>query len=126
MAVNGVNHPAGSSVSGSLPQEDRKWTSSARGRDRDGPGTGARVEDKVNVAVREERSSAGAQKELDDLFRADRVQLEYDVDDLSGRYLFKVYDKETGEVVRQVPPEEMLRIAREMRHLVGKLVSKMV
>lgn len=37
--------------------------------------------------------------------------LQFTVDDDSGRTVIKVLDTETKEVIRQIPPEELLRIA---------------
>ena len=37
--------------------------------------------------------------------------LEFTVDEDSGRTVIKVLDSETKEIIRQIPPEEMLRIA---------------
>jgi flagellar protein FlaG len=37
--------------------------------------------------------------------------LQFMVDDASGRTVIKVLDTETKEVIRQIPPEELLRIA---------------
>lgn len=37
--------------------------------------------------------------------------LQFMVDDDSGRTVIKVLDTETKEVIRQIPPEELLRIA---------------
>lgn len=37
--------------------------------------------------------------------------LQFTVDDASGRTVIKVLDTETKEVIRQIPPEELLRIA---------------
>jgi flagellar protein FlaG len=40
--------------------------------------------------------------------------LHFTVDDNSGQTVIKVLDSETKEVIRQIPPEELLRIATTM------------
>jgi len=40
--------------------------------------------------------------------------LQFTVDEHSGRTIIKVLDSETKEVIRQIPPEEMLRIASQL------------
>lgn len=40
--------------------------------------------------------------------------LQFTVDQDSGRTVIKVLDSETKEVIRQIPPEELLRIATTM------------
>jgi flagellar protein FlaG len=43
--------------------------------------------------------------------------IELNVDPGNGEVVVRVRDRETGEVVRQIPAEEMLRLARFMREL---------
>ena len=38
-------------------------------------------------------------------------QLQFTVDESSGRTIITVIDRESGEIVRQIPPEELLQIA---------------
>ena len=44
-----------------------------------------------------------------------------DIDEPTGRVVAKIIDRDTNEVVRQIPPEEMLRIAARLNDLVGLL-----
>lgn len=43
--------------------------------------------------------------------------IELNVDPQNGEVVVRVRDRQTGEVVRQIPAEEMLRLARFMREL---------
>lgn len=43
--------------------------------------------------------------------------IELNVDPENGEVVVRVRDRATGEVVRQIPAEEMLRLARFMREL---------
>lgn len=43
-----------------------------------------------------------------------RRNLEFSVDDVTNRTLIKVKDAETGEVIREIPPEDMMNIARSL------------
>jgi len=36
----------------------------------------------------------------------------------------KVINKETGKVIRQIPPEEMLKIAKRMEEMSGILLDR--
>lgn len=45
--------------------------------------------------------------------------LQFTVDDDSGRTVIKVLDNETKEVIRQIPPEELLRIANYLLEAEG-------
>lgn len=50
--------------------------------------------------------------------------LEFSLDDESGRTIVKVVDTSTDEVIRQIPSEEMLEIARALDRLQGLLVRQ--
>lgn len=52
------------------------------------------------------------------------IQLDFSYDKELNRMVVKVINKETGEVVRQIPPEEMLKIAKRMEEMVGVLLDK--
>ncbi|WP_203530670.1 flagellar protein FlaG [Thermaerobacter sp. PB12/4term] len=51
-------------------------------------------------------------------------QLQFHVDDATGRVVAEVVDRETGEIVRQVPPEHVLRIAMYVKMLLGQQVDQ--
>lgn len=46
-----------------------------------------------------------------------RSDLSFQVDESTGRTYFKVVDSKTQEVIRQVPSEEILAMARKLREL---------
>lgn len=48
--------------------------------------------------------------------------LEFSVDRQTGKTIVRVIDTATHEVIRQIPSEEMLAIARALDHLQGLLV----
>jgi flagellar protein FlaG len=51
--------------------------------------------------------------------------LKFRVDDQTERVIVKVVDKETGETVREIPPEEVLAIAESIeRYQRGLLLSQ--
>ena len=50
-----------------------------------------------------------------------RRNLKFSVDDESGRMIIKVVDSQTDEVIRQIPKEEMLDIARSLEKAEGLL-----
>lgn len=49
--------------------------------------------------------------------------LDYQIKD-KGEIVVKVVNKKTGKVIRQIPPEEMLKLAKEMRNLTGVVLNK--
>tara|TARA_R110002126_G_scaffold167303_1_gene315076 strand:+ start:65 stop:421 length:357 start_codon:yes stop_codon:yes gene_type:complete len=53
-----------------------------------------------------------------------RVQL--DVDSASGRVVGKVIDKQSGEIMHQLPSPEMLQLIAKAKELFGDLVNEKV
>lgn len=49
--------------------------------------------------------------------------LEFDLSEESSRVITRVVDRESGEVIRQIPAEEVLRIADRLNELQGGLVD---
>jgi len=52
------------------------------------------------------------------------TQLSFSLDDKTGKTVIKVIDKETGDVIRQIPPEEALKLSAHMQEMVGILFDK--
>jgi len=48
-------------------------------------------------------------------------ELQFAVDRETGRGLIRIVDRVTNEVLRQIPPEELLRLAAELEQLSGHL-----
>jgi len=44
-------------------------------------------------------------------------RLSFQVDDDSGKTVVKVFDRETEELIRQFPPEELLALSKRLREL---------
>lgn len=71
-----------------------------------------------------------ATRELKKFLQQSPSDLMFQVDESSGRTYFKIVDSKTKEVIRQVPSEEMLAMARKLRELAapenlsGVLVDK--
>jgi flagellar protein FlaG len=52
-----------------------------------------------------------------------RRDLRFSVDKDSGRTVIKVVDSETGKVIRQIPPDEVLSIAKHLADSSGMLLK---
>ena len=64
--------------------------------------------------------------ELEQSFRNRKLKLNFSLDEDTQRVIVSVVDSETDEVVRQVPPEEMLRLAARLNEFRGTLFSSKV
>tara|TARA_R110002096_G_scaffold189429_3_gene370051 strand:- start:382 stop:765 length:384 start_codon:yes stop_codon:yes gene_type:complete len=56
-----------------------------------------------------------AAKQVNDIVKQLDRNLEFTVDESSGRVIITVREPETGKIVRQIPPEELLVIAKLVR-----------
>lgn len=76
-------------------------------------GKEAPTEDREQSASVEEKMEEAA-KEMREYMKSIERDLEFSVDEDSGRTVITVIDPETEKVVRQIPPEETLHILRNM------------
>jgi flagellar protein FlaG len=67
-----------------------------------------------------------AARQIEAFMRNMNRYLEFRVDQDSGRTVVTVRDKTTGEVVRQIPSEEVLRLAHNLGGKLGTLLSETV
>lgn len=61
-----------------------------------------------------------AVKEINDYMQLVRRNLEFSVDKDTQRVVVKVIDAETGELVRQIPPDAVLELAKFLRERENK------
>ncbi len=86
---------------------------------------------KLQSPPEEETDSAVSQDEIDaaivaleDLNRHFETHLNFSKDESTGDTIVKIINSETDEVVRQIPSEEILRIASKMQDVIGVLFDK--
>src|SRR3954453_21263603 len=63
-------------------------------------------------------------RQIDSFLRSQNHQLQFRVDQGSGKMVVTVTDGETGEVIRQVPGEEALKMAQRIEDMTGLLDEK--
>lgn len=74
-------------------------------------------------AVQDQQALEQAVDSMQEATQAMRRDLNFSIDESSGRTVVKVLDSSTGDVIRQMPTEEALRLAEsldEMRSLLFK------
>lgn len=60
-------------------------------------------------------------------FLADQnITLNFEISDRTGDMVIKIIDEENKEVIRQIPPEEILRLREHLEELRGALFSEKV
>jgi len=67
-----------------------------------------------------------AVEKVNQFFENGDYGLSFSVDDETGKNLVKVTDRETGDVIRQMPSEAMLRASRAIGDLQGFLLKEIV
>lgn len=70
--------------------------------------------------------TAAAVQELVDVLKTTSIGLRFAIDDQTHRVITTVFDKETGEIIRQMPNEDVVRLARAIDKLQGLFVSHAV
>jgi flagellar protein FlaG len=65
-----------------------------------------------------------AVEHLNQLTRSARRELQFNVDESTGRTVIKVIDSESEEVVREIPPEEVLALIARFENLNNGLVEE--
>lgn len=70
--------------------------------------------------------TATAVQELVDVLKTTSIGLRFEIDEQTHRVITKVVDKETGEIIRQMPNEDVVRLARAIDKLQGLFVSHAV
>jgi len=78
---------------------------------------------KAEAPVDAQRVSAATRK-VEELFQTVRRNLEFREDPSSGRLVVSVIDAESGEIIRQIPPEQMIRMAEHLEQMNGLLLGE--
>ncbi len=68
----------------------------------------------------------GAVSDLNSLAQQMRRELQFSIEEDSGELVVKIIDKETDEVVRQIPPEVLLELRKRMTEAAGAIFSDSV
>ncbi len=72
-------------------------------------------------AVKERLESSVSQ--LKDLVQSVQRDLQFSIDDFSGKTVITVLDSKTEEIIRQIPSEEVLALAKSIDSMKGVLFS---
>lgn len=106
------------------------------------PGTDGEVKREKGETVQkapQEKNAEAARQSLETREKMARIaeamdnyvkSMDHDLDirvhEKTGRFMVKVLSHETGEVIREIPPEELLNLASRMEEMAGLLFSRSV
>jgi len=65
-----------------------------------------------------------AMKEVQEQVRNSAQNLQFSLDDETGKTVVRVVDAENGEVIRQIPSEELMAIAKSIGQMQGLLLRQ--
>ncbi|NQD80909.1 flagellar protein FlaG [Pseudomonas sp. CrR14] len=88
-------------------------TATSAGKTDEQPSSAAAVEDTGQMYEQVDEAVTSIQSFVQNI----RRDLNFSVDDSSGRVVVKVTDGATGEVIRQLPSEEALRLAENLEEV---------
>ena len=63
-------------------------------------------------------------RQIDSFLRSMNKSLQFRLDESTGRMIVTICDSETGEVIRQVPGEEALRIAQDLENRLSGMLDE--
>ncbi|HGM5580862.1 TPA: flagellar protein FlaG [Pseudomonas putida] len=78
------------------------------------------------VKVHDTDNVKNAVSQIEQFLKETRRNLEFSTDEESGKIVVKVIASETGELIRQIPSEEALRIAESLRDVKSVLFNAKV
>lgn len=100
-----------------------------------GNGAGKAVQDEQQLQARDEAQRRQGQngggleqaaKEIQERLDAMGTQLQFSVDDKTESIVIQITDRDSGEVVRQIPAEEVLDLKSRLEKLLGLLIDEKV
>jgi flagellar protein FlaG len=78
------------------------------------PVVGAKSESSLEKAAPIEEKLEDVVKSLNDYVQSQQRELQFVVDEVTGRTVVKVYDAATDEMIRQIPSEQLLELSRRL------------
>ncbi|CAA2109855.1 flagellar protein FlaG [Variovorax paradoxus] len=109
-----------------IPVKDSPWTQLLAGRAA-GAGAGAATAAAAAEGAVDEATPVQVEhavREVNAALAVREVGLRFEVDKDTDKLIVKVVDRASGEVIRQIPNEEVVRIARLMSEGNGLLVDQ--
>lgn len=83
----------------------------------------------VLVNVQKDLDSEALEKlaeELNENFKIFNAAISFSVDKDTSKTVITILDRETEEVIREIPPEELLELAAKLTEIIGRLVDETV
>ena len=80
----------------------------------------------LDPAINIEQELNEAIKTLDIMMEIRQRSVQFERDETSGTNIIRVIDDRTGEVIRQMPPDELLNFMRNLTKMLGNFIDEKV
>lgn len=80
------------------------------------------IQESERTARSESKRSPNPLVNPEDILR--NVKLSFEIDKDTEEVVIKVFDQESGDLIRQIPPEEMLNLAKVFKAIKGSFVDQ--
>jgi flagellar protein FlaG len=87
------------------------------------------VEQPRKVLQKETRSAEEIHKDLEminEQLKSSNSSIQFSVDDKSNDVIVRIVDRDSGEVIRQIPPESIVRLRDSMKDMSGLFIEKKI
>jgi flagellar protein FlaG len=87
------------------------------------------VEQPRKVLQKETRSAEEIHKDLEminEQLKSSNSSIQFIVDDKSNDVIVRIVDRDSGEVIRQIPPESIVRLRDSMKDMSGLFIEKKI
>ena len=88
------------------------------------PGQPVPAGEQQQASEKSSQSITEAVSDINNFVQSMQRDLHFSVDEDTERVVIKVLDHETGELVRQIPAEEVLRIAKNLEQYMGLIFKE--
>jgi len=83
-------------------------------------------EQKENNQKELEQDVKKSVKDINDIVKKVKEDLAFELHDETERMMVKVIDRQTKEIIKELPPEEMLDLSARIHEMVGLLIDEKV
>ncbi|BBJ28892.1 flagellar protein FlaG [Athalassotoga saccharophila] len=114
MDIKGITSDSVPANNNTLPQKDQNIVQPV-------------VDNNINDRQNDQKMSLkDVGKKLDQFQQITKVSFKYEITNNPDMIIIKIVDQKSGEVVRQIPPEEAVKLAKAIDELLGVFIDKHV
>ena len=78
----------------------------------------------ITQGIYDDVDFTGAIKSVNELVQSINNKLAFSLDEESNQRIIKVFDRDTGDIIRQIPKEDMVRLLVKLKEIQGIIFHK--